>query len=141
MNFLSTLLIIKILITVIFVALPLFLAPKPLLEKIFQVQASHSGLFKLYGVAICALLAGYSYGLYLASIQQFPTGAVIMGMVSNLGAAAILLRLPKTSNTITNWLTIISGLVFGAIGVGLAIAMLFQDWSLALPVGAELQFT
>ena len=45
---------------------------------------------------------------------------MIMGMVSNLGAAVILLRLPKTSNTITNWLTIISGLVFGAIGVGYA---------------------
>jgi hypothetical protein len=82
------------------------------------VSAKSSLFFRLYGVAIAALLVGYGFGIPVAESGQFPWGIVSMGLVSNAGAGFLLLRVSKP-HTSGFWL----GTFFALLAVALAISM------------------
>lgn len=90
MTWLSLLLIAKIGLTAVFVAAPLMLLPKAALERSLGVAAPTPKLFRLYGVAVAALLVGYAFGIPAAEAGRFPWGVVCMGVVSNGGASVLL---------------------------------------------------
>lgn len=92
MTSLSLLLIIKIGVTGLLVAAPFLILPKPKLEKALDLTAPTPVLFRLYGIAITALLVGYAFGIPAAEAGQFPWGVTCMGIVSNGGAAFQLLK-------------------------------------------------
>lgn len=95
MSWLSCLLIIKISVTFFLVALPFLFFPRSRLEQVTDVSATSTLFFRLYGVAILALLVGYAFGIPLAESGHFPRGVVCMGLVSNSGAAILLFRIGK----------------------------------------------
>lgn len=87
---LSILLWIKIIGTLFPVGLPLLLLSKDRIERISGFKSSDVVVYRLYGMAIIALLVGY-FGGYLQVINgTFPIGVLWMGLVSNAGAATIL---------------------------------------------------
>ncbi len=88
---LSILLIVKILVTAIMVALPFLLLQKAKLESATAIKAQSPALFRLYGVAILALLVGYAGGIWQVSQGVFPWGVLAMGLFSNAGAALTML--------------------------------------------------
>ena len=55
-----------------------------------HVEAKNSALFRLYGVAMLALLVGYGFGVVQTLNGEFPWLAVSVGIVSNAGAALVL---------------------------------------------------
>lgn len=95
MSYLSLLLVIKISATALLVAMPFLFAPLAKLEATTGVSAKSAFFFRLYGVAIAALLVGYGFGIPVAESGQFPWGVVSMGLVSNAGASFLLLRASK----------------------------------------------
>jgi len=72
MSLLSILLLIKILVTSITVAFPFIALPSHKLERVTNIRAPNSQLFRLYGVAILALLVGYGFGIQQAETGIFP---------------------------------------------------------------------
>ncbi len=90
MSWISLLLLVKIVVTLVLVAIPFLFVSKEKLEMVTNIKANSSQFFRLYGVAILALLVGYSFGIPLAESGVFPWGVVSMGVVSNGGAAFIL---------------------------------------------------
>jgi len=99
MSYLSLLLITKIAVTALLVALPFLLGPQARLQAATGLSAKRPLFFRLYGLAISALLVGYGFGIPSAESYQFPWGVVTMGGVSNAGAAFLLLRSAKPKST------------------------------------------
>lgn len=121
MTWLGVLLMFKIATTALIVVAPLLLLPPARLAARLAVPAAASGLARLYGVALLALLVGYGGGLVQTWQGVFPEGVVWMGLVSNGGATIALLA--------TGWAHRHPALtaLFGAIALGLAGAALFPD--------------
>jgi len=117
-SWLTLLLITKIFVTAILVALPFLFGTKSMLEATTGVSAKSTTFFRLYGMAITALLVGYGFGIPVAENHQFPWGVVSMGLVSNAGAALLLLQTSKPRST-GFWL----GTFFALVAVALAISM------------------
>ncbi|MEM9725028.1 MAG: hypothetical protein AAF909_06145 [Pseudomonadota bacterium] len=115
MTALSLLLIIKIVVTLLTVALPFLLLKKQWLDRIAGFGHVDVALYRLYGVALLALLVAYTSGIWLIEHQgSFPWGVVAMGLVSNTGA---FLTLCLTGRLRTSpALTIFFGLI--ALGLG-----------------------
>src|SRR5262245_1630253 len=118
MSWLSVLLIIKIGVTGLLVAAPFLLLPKSKLEKSTNTTTPTSALFRLYGVAITALLVGYAFGIPAAEGGRFPWGVVCMGTVSNGGAAIVLLVYSQGNKQ-----NRVLAAFFGLIALGLITAM------------------
>lgn len=118
MSYLALLLIIKISVTALLVALPFLFAPVTKLEATTRINAKSTLFFRLYGVAIAALLVGYGFGIPAAESGQFPWGVASMGLVSNTGAAFLLMRGAKSASS-GFWL----GIFFAIVAVALAISM------------------
>lgn len=91
MSWISLLLTVKVLFTFIIVVIPLLFLSKNKLEKLMRVKTETPLLFRLYGIALLALLSGYSFGIPSAESGIFPWGVVCMGIVSNGGAVLVLL--------------------------------------------------
>ena len=119
MTWLSLLLIAKIGITGVLVAAPFLLLPKSKLEKSTSINTPTPTFFRLYGIAITALLVGYAFGIPTAEAGHFPWGVTWMGTVSNAGAAFILLAYLKGSKQ-----NLILGAFFGLVTLGLISAMI-----------------
>ena len=117
MSWLSLLLITKIGVTGLLVAAPFLLLPKSKLEKSTNITTSTSLFFRLYGVAITALLVGYAFGIPTAEDGRFPWGVVCMATVSNGGAAILLLAYSQNKNNR------VLAAFFGLIALGLIAAM------------------
>ncbi len=83
MTILDLILSVKILGTGLFVGLPLLLLPGQRVTGILDVDATALPYLRLYGVAIIALLVGYSFGFSTITGPEFPLGIVCMGIVSN----------------------------------------------------------
>ncbi len=81
------------------------------------VSAASGTLFRLYGMAATALLVGYGLGLWQSMNGVFPWAAVLMGIVSNAGAAGILAFAPSVSSRVY-------ATIFGAVGLLLVWAAL-----------------
>ena len=125
MNALGLVLAVKIIVTIIFVAVPFLLLPQEKLRARFRTEGAGSGtLFRLYGVAMLAILANYAYGLWAAMHGQFPWGVIAMGVISNGGAVLVSLwmgawRRAKALNAL-----------FAAVAITLLLAALFQRQAL-----------
>jgi hypothetical protein len=118
LSYLALLLVTKISVTALLVALPFLVAPLAKLEAATRVSATSTLFFRLYGVAIAALLVGYGFGIPAAESGQFPWGVVSMGLASNAGAAFLLLRASKPSSSGFRL-----GTFFALVAVALAISM------------------
>ena len=119
MSWLSLLLIVKIGVTALLIAVPFLILPKSFLEKSTSIKANNSGFFRLYGIAITALLVGYAFGIPLAESGKFPWGVTCMGTVSNAGAAVVLMAFSHGSNQ-----NRVLSVFFGLIALGLIAAMI-----------------
>ena len=125
MTYLVLLLWIKITVTVLTVVLPVALLPKDRLASLFGFGDAEDGFYRIYGVAILALLFGYYAGIDMASDSIFPDKILWMGIVSNLGATLILL-FGKFSKR--NWAGII---FFGAIAIAMIIMLLNPELAMS----------
>ncbi|WP_299693561.1 hypothetical protein [uncultured Tateyamaria sp.] len=122
MSAISLILGAKIVVTVVLVTGPFLFLPRHKLETMTGVAAASSTLFRLYGMAATALLVGYSVGLWQSMNGVFPWAAVLMGIVSNVGAAGVLVFAPTASSR--GYATI-----FGTVG-------LFLIWAALSPTAA-----
>ncbi len=110
MSAISLILTAKIIVTVALVTGPFLLLPQRRLEFMTGVSATSATLFRLYGIAATALLVGYAVGLWQSMNGVFPWAAVLMGIVSNAGAAGILALAPSVSSRVY-------AAIFGAVGL------------------------
>ena len=126
MNALGLVLAIKIIVTIIFVAVPFLLLPQERLRALFRTEGAGSGtLFRLYGVAMLAILANYAYGLGAAAHGQFPWGVVVMGVISNGGAVLVALWLGSWRRAR------VLNAFFAAVAIAFVLAAIFQKQALA----------
>lgn len=125
MTYLTLLLAVKIAITFLLVAAPFLALPKAKLEKAMNVASQSSMLFRLYGMAIFALLIGYAFGVPAAQSGHFPWGVTAMGAVSNGGAAFVLFFSGAAARN-----PALAGF-FTVIAIGLAASMLFPEIALS----------
>ncbi len=116
MTAIALVLVFKILISLVLLAGPFLLLPTARLEAMTGATVQSPALFRLYGLAILALLVGYASGIWTVRSGQFPWGIVAMGITSNLGAALYLLwpGSPKRLRPIA--------MIFGSIGLALVLA-------------------
>ncbi len=89
-NFLTYLLYTKITLTVSLWALPLLLFPDSMFQFLGLPLITPEYYRRLLGMAYLALVAGYIDALISVRKGIFPEGIVIMGIISNAGASAIL---------------------------------------------------
>ncbi len=122
---LGGLFVIKILVTFVWVSAPFLLFRKDLLDRLSGFVGTPMVLYRLYGVAILALLAGYASGILSILEGVMPWGIVAMGLVSNGGATLVLLLTgeAKKRPALTTF--------FGLITVGLAASALWPDRALS----------
>ncbi|MEO9895271.1 MAG: hypothetical protein ABJD13_03295 [Paracoccaceae bacterium] len=92
MPFVSILIVLKIVVTLVLVALPFLVLPVERLNKATGVSASSTTFYRLYGVAVLALLIGYAGAFPLLRQGTFPWAVVFMGIVSNTGATFVLIK-------------------------------------------------
>lgn len=118
---LSILLWVKIIGTFFPVAAPLLVLPKAKIDAVSGFSPSDVTLYRLYGMAILALLVGYAGGYLEVEAGRFPIGVLAMGFVSNTGAFAVMVITGRAAKT-----PFTAGF-FGLIAAGLALAFLFQD--------------
>ena len=88
MSAMALLLSLKIVVTALFSVVPMLCLPQARLAAMTGIEGG--ALFRLYGVALLALLTGYASAFPLVAAGTFPWGIAAMGMVSNGGAAAAL---------------------------------------------------
>ena len=110
MSAISLILTAKIVVTVVLVTGPFLFSPRRRLETMTGVSATSATLFRLYGMAATALLVGYSVGLWQSVNGVFPWTAVLMGIVSNAGAASVLVFAPTASSRVY-------ATIFGTVGL------------------------
>jgi hypothetical protein len=115
---LSVLLWIKIIVTLIWVAAPLLLLPKKTIDRLSGFEPSDPSLYRLYAVAILALLVGYFGGYRELADGGYPYG---VGIFSNAGAFLTLIVTGRARKT-----PIMAGF-FGLVATGLILATLFED--------------
>lgn len=121
---LSLLLVIKIVGTFFPVAAPLLILPKVRIDQMSGFSPSDVSLYRLYGMAVLALLVGYLGGYFQIEVGVFPIGVLAMGFVSNAGAFAVMVITGRAQKTP------FSAAFFGLIAAGLAAAFLFQDFAM-----------
>ncbi len=119
---LTLLLIVKIAVTFVAVALPFLFFSRQRIDAILAIETETPMLYRLYGVAIVALLVGYGGGLVEVFNCDYPTGVIAMGLTSNIGATLVLLITGSTARN--QFMT----LFFASISIGLAIAALFPTF-------------
>lgn len=90
MSFLALVFIFKILVTGLLVGAPFLFLPVSRVSASTGYGEAAAPLFRLYGIAIFALLIGYGYGYWLLGQGMFPWGIIAMGLLSNGGGAAVL---------------------------------------------------
>lgn len=114
MSFLALLLLIKIVVTLLFAAGPLMLLSKDRLDRLGGFGENSLTVYRLYGIGLLSLLVVYSFGVDVAMSGAFPLYAVAMGVVSNGGAALVLMssgELSKRPWIVGFFATIAAGLV------------------------------
>lgn len=121
---LTLLLAVKIFVTALAISIPFLFFSNKKLAEITQVQATTPTLFRLYGVAVTALLVAYGFGLNDSLDGNFPMYAVVMGIVSNGGGVIVLLKSGAWSRSL--FLTAF----FAAIAILLLLAIAMQDLAL-----------
>jgi hypothetical protein len=123
MTAIGLILAIKTGVTALLVAGPFLFMPERRLARITGITGNGT-IFRLYGVAILALLTGYASGFWTIAEGRFPWGVAIMGIVSNGGAALVLF----TSGA---WRRMPAGApFFAAVALALVLASLNSSYAL-----------
>ena len=130
MSLLSILLIIKIIVTLVAVVLPFGLFNQQKLKHLSGLSGPSLLVFRLYAVAIAALLVNYGFGFTQAQAMHFPMAAVIVGVISNGGATAVLVKQSLTEQSKVVLSNNYSITFFGLITMGLLLALFFQQTAL-----------
>jgi len=120
MTVLTALLIVKIVFTLLVISVPFLFFPVKRLNRLMQIQADSTSLYRLYGVAVTALLMAYAGGIYQVTEGVFPTAVIAMGIFSN-GAATLVLGLTRVPNN--GWLTSF----FGLMALGFVLSACFPE--------------
>ena len=121
---LTILLSAKILNTMVLVIIPfLFLQPQTL-DRLSGFGQPNRTMYRLYGMAILALVVAYSGGLLQTLAGVFPSEIVAMGLASNVGATLVMVLTgyARTHRIATAF--------FGLIGLGFAAAAAFPGASM-----------
>lgn len=121
---LAVLLCVKMGVTLFGVALPFLVLPKAWLDRLADFGDPDVAFYRLYGMAILALIVAYGGGLVQSWAGTYPSGVVVMGLVSNGGATAVLVATGRVRKA--------PGLTafFGLVAVGFVIARLAPAWAL-----------
>lgn len=125
MSLLIIIIAIKFIVTLVLVAIPFLMFPMEKLDKISGMAAKSNTFYRLYGVAMVALLIGYVSGIPLINHGIFPWSVVIMGIVSNGGVALLLLKSgpsPKTMKFI---------MIDGGIAIALITCVIFPKLAIS----------
>lgn len=91
MTLLLLLLSIKIIVTLGFVSAPFLFFSKQKIDGILGISGNSLGLYRVYGMAVTALLVGYAGGIYQHLNGVFPLEIILMGIASNAGATLMML--------------------------------------------------
>lgn len=121
MQLLDILLLVKIAVTMVFVALPYLCLTDRQIAHVLGEPPKDRPLQRLYATALLALCVAYASGLSWWRADDFPTGIVLMGLVSNGGATALLLLDQHTR------IERLSALFFGSVTIALALAWVFPE--------------
>ena len=127
---LTILLIIKIGVTLVTVSIPFLVLPKAKIDNVLGVETNSPAIYRLYGVAITALLVGYSGGIHQIAQGIYPIGVIAMGLFSNAGAATALFATKLYKRT--RFLFVF----FAFIALGLLVAAFAPDWSISPILGS-----
>ncbi|MEM1396014.1 MAG: hypothetical protein AAGH38_01015 [Pseudomonadota bacterium] len=122
MSPLAILLVLKIGVTLLAVSGPFLLLPKTTIDALSGYGGTPKVLYRLYGMAVTALLVGYGGGLYVALNGDMPWGVIAMGITSNAGATGVLIITGEARKrpALTAF--------FGLIALGLVIAVAMPQW-------------
>lgn len=120
---LSLLLWIKIIGTLVPIGLPLLTLSKSKIDKLSGFEPSDVIVYRLYGMAILALLVGYFAGFLQVLSGVYPTGVIAMGIVSNAGACLVLILSGRARSAPHE------ALFFGLIATGLTSTTIVDDWA------------
>lgn len=107
----------KIIGSLLLVVFPFMFMSRKKLDGELGIESQSDTLYRLYGMAIIALLVGYGGGIYQAVNGTYPVQFLLMGLVSNLGATYLLIKAGLQGKRK------ISGIFFGGIGLGCALAL------------------
>ncbi|GLR70194.1 hypothetical protein [Agaribacter marinus] len=121
MTYFTALLLLKILVSLVFVGIPFLLLSKDRLQIITRSTHENVLFYRLYGVAIMALLVAYGSAIPLAQQGHFSWGIAMMGLVSNLGGSTLLFHLGKGKQSM------VLASFFGFITILLLFSMVFSD--------------
>lgn len=124
MTTLTFVLLIKILVSIVTLVIPFLFFPPARLDASMGMTAHSPRLYRLYGMAISALLVGYAGGIVMAQTGQMPWAIIAMGIVSNIGAAGLLL-----TAGVKGLERLLMG-VFAMIGVALLLAAALPELAL-----------
>ena len=108
--------------TLFIVVIPFLTFKAETLADLTGLASPDLAFYRLYGIAILALLVAYSGGLQQTLNSTYPIVIVAMGTVSNLGAALVMILTGYASDQI------LGTVFFAAVGVGFAISAAFPDW-------------
>ncbi|MGF1545234.1 MAG: hypothetical protein ACFB00_12180 [Parvularculaceae bacterium] len=109
--------------TFVAVAAPFLFLSKRRIDRLSGFDGALA-LYRLYGVAVLALLVGYAGGLVETLGGATPYGVIAMGLVSNAGAAIVLMATGVASRRP------LSTGFFGLIAAALGACALFPDAAL-----------
>mgnify|MGYP005826110527 CR=1 FL=1 len=129
MTRLTLLLLLKIGFTAITVVAPFLLLPADRVAEMIGALEPAPSLYRLYGVAILALLVGYSSAVPTAQRGELPRGIISMGLVSNGGAATTLFAYGASGTSV------LLAVVFAAIAFALLTTLLVPDLMLRTLTG------
>ncbi|GAA6207113.1 hypothetical protein NBRC116601_04060 [Cognatishimia sp. WU-CL00825] len=121
MDAITVTLVTKIIVTAVLLVPPFLLYSKDKLGPRLDVVANSPTFFRLYGVAMLALLAAYISGLLQVIQGEFPWGIIPMAIVSNGGGAIVLFTLGSATVKRT------TAPVFGALAVAFIFCALVPD--------------
>lgn len=120
-SFLSLVIAFKISVSLVLLVFPFLLASQERLERLTGTTAASPLFFRLYGVAISALLVGYAFAFPTLQAGQFPWSVAIMGAISNGGGSYLVLK-GRTSRA-----SRVQGYLFGGIFLALMVSMVLPD--------------
>lgn len=129
MTRLTLLLVAKIVVTLVTVVIPFLLLPPDRVAEMTGAGVPSPSLYRLYGVAVLALLVGYAPGIPAAQKGELPRGILLMGLVSNAGATATLFAFGAQGTSA------ILAYIFGTIAIFIAISLAFPRFMLATLAG------
>lgn len=109
----------KICVTLLGISLPFLILSRDRLDRFSGFAGTPLVLYRLYGTALLALIVAYGFGLLEAFDGAVPWAIITMGIVSNVGAAVILVASGMAGSK--PWLPAF----FGLIAAGLILTAVF----------------